>query len=84
MLENPTQKLNNLSADVHYVKSTIKNILNENKIRYFKKTPFVGLNDQHKIARVTMCNMISTYQYQYLPPIIFTDESTIRENLMGG
>lgn len=84
MKENPTHNLKNIATEVNLAKSTVKKILNANKIQYFKKTPYVGLTDNHKIARMSMCQIITTYQYQLLPPIIFTDKSTVCENLEGG
>ena len=59
-------------------------ILNDHGVKYFKLTPVPPLDEVHKQKRLFLCDMILTYNYLQLPPIIFTDESTICENLNEG
>ena len=84
MRSDPTQSLQDVSIPNDISKPTAKKILNENKIKFYKMTPEPPLDDSHKAERISMCDIILSYQYTQLPPIIFTDESTICEDLDRG
>ncbi len=84
MLAEPTQSLFNVAQDFDISTVSVRTILHQNKIQYFDKTPMVELKEYHKRARVNMCRQISTINYRNLPPIVFTDESTVRVDLKGG
>lgn len=47
-------------------------------------TPVLSLTEDHKIARLSLSDLILSYNYNQLPPIIFTDESTVVKNLNTG
>lgn len=81
MLSYPTQSLEVVSNNFNISKSTTKNILNENKIKYYSRSAVVPLKPQHKNARINMSKLIVTYPPRSLPPIIFTNESTVCVNL---
>ena len=81
---NPKQSLKNLSGLTGVPKTTAKMILNDHGVKYFKLTSVPPLDEVHKQKRLFLCDMILTYNYLQLPPIIFTDESTICENLNEG
>ena len=82
--KTPSQSLNYIASQNNISKSSTKTILNENKIKFYKLTPFPPLDYAHKQARLLLCDLILSYDYLQLPPIIFTDESTVCENLNGG
>lgn len=80
----PQQTLDQISDDFDISPSKAKGILNSNKIQYFQQTPIVGLDEQHKNARVNFCSKFSHLPYFELPRIIFTDESTVRVDEKNG
>ena len=84
MKNNPKQSLSDVGSQNNISKTSTKTILNDNKIKYYQMTPIPPLDDQHKTARLELCDIILSYHYLQLPPIIFTDESTVCENLNGG
>ena len=74
----PTDTLRNASTNYDFSPSSIKKVLNENKIQFFQKIPVCPLKQNHLNNRVNFCaNMIN------VPPqsIIFTDESTVEVDL---
>ena len=84
MRRDPTQSLQDVSIPNNISKPVAKQILNENNIKFYKMTPVPPLDESHKAERITLCDLILSYQYAQLPPIIFTDESTICEDLDRG
>ena len=65
-------------------KPSAKIIFNSNTIKYYQMTPVLSLTEDHKIARLSLSDLILSYNYNQLPPIIFTDESTVVKNLNSG
>ena len=51
MKNNPLQNLQDVATEFDVAKSSVKSILNENKIQYFKRTPIFPLTFQHKLKR---------------------------------
>lgn len=84
MLENPLQSLQSAANKFGVAKSTIKTILNENKKEFFKRTPVSPLTEEHKNKRLEIVSMICSVEPRCLPPIIFTDESSIYVDLEKG
>lgn len=84
MKNNPLQNLQDVATEFDVAKSSVKSILNENKIQYFKRTPICPLTFQHKQKRYQICSQITSVPPSVLPPIIFTDESTVCVNNEGG
>lgn len=84
MKNNPIQTLNDVACENNISKPSAKTILNSNKIKYYQMTPVPSLTEDHKRARLSLCDLILSYRYDQLPPIIFTDESTVVENLNSG
>ena len=84
MRNNPLQTLRDVAEENNVSKPTAKTVLNDNKIKYYRMTPVAPLDQSHKNNRLSMCDIILSYQYSQLPPIIFTDESTVCEDLNKG
>lgn len=84
MRQKPTQSLNSISNQFNVSPPSAKKVLNDNKIKYYRKTAISPLTEDHKQARIQMSDIILSYEPHALPPIIFTDESTICENLEEG
>lgn len=84
MLDNPLQSLQSAANKFDAAKSTIKKILNENRIEFFKRTPVSPLTEEHKNKRLEIVSMICSVEPRSLPPIVFTDESSIYVDLEKG
>lgn len=84
-IENdPEQTLKNISFDFDISPPSAKKVLNDNNISYWKKICVPPLEPWHKLDRLRMCNTITEVGVRTLLPIVFTDESTIVENLNSG
>ena len=75
--ENCETTLCSLHQKFGPARSTIRSILNQEKIHHFPKTPICNLTDVHKQNRVNFCRIFSNMEYYQLPAIIFTDESSV-------
>lgn len=84
MNADPLQNLQVVANEFDIAKSSVKSILNENKISYYKRTPISPLTEFHKNRRLNICRQITSVSPQNLLPIIFTDESTVYMDLEGG
>lgn len=82
MIADREQLLQNIAFDFDI--SSVKTILNKNHITYHDKICIPPLQQQHKDAIINMCKSITSVPYSTLFPIIFTDESTVVENLNNG
>lgn len=69
--------LKNASFDFDLSKSTIKSILNDDAIKYMKKTPVPAMKEEHFARRKFFCSFISGFEPNQVPNIIITDESTV-------
>lgn len=78
------QNLQVVTNEFEIAKSSVKSILNENKIGYYKRTPVSPLTPFRKNRRFNICRQVTNIPPQNLLPIIFTDESTVFMDLEGG
>lgn len=84
MNANLLQNLQVVANEFDIAKSSVKSILNENNIGYYKRTPISPLSQYHKNKRLDIYKQITRIPPQNLLPIIFTDESTVYMDLEGG
>lgn len=70
--ENCETSLTSLHQKFGPERSTIRSILNEEKIYNYPKTPICNLTDVHKQNRVNFCHLFSSMEYSQLPAIIFS------------
>lgn len=64
--------------------TSIRKILNEDRLQYYRKIAVPDLTDDHKIKRLNFANNFTHLTYRQMPIIIFTDESCVEVNLRGG
>ena len=57
-LADTLQNLSDITKEFNLAKSTVKKILNENKIKYFQRIPVSPLTGVHKKKRVEICEKI--------------------------
>lgn len=84
MLADPLQNLSDISKEFDLADSSVKKILNENKIKYFQRIPVTPLTGPHKQKRLHICNQIISMPFKNFPPIIFSDESSIEIQQVRG
>lgn len=77
MNADPLQNLQVVANQFEIAKSSVKSILNENKIGYYKRTPVSPLTPFHKNRCFNICRQANSIPPQNLLPIIFTNESTV-------
>ena len=77
MLADPLQNLSDISKEFDLADSTVKKILNDNKIKYFQRIPVSPLANLHKQKRAEICGKIISIPFKNYIPIIFSDESSI-------
>lgn len=82
--QDPETGLRDIAATLNISHTTIKKILNADKIQYFEKIAVPPLTPLHKQNRVQFALRFSTLNYEQLPIIIFTDESTVEANMRDG
>ena len=77
---DPTNTLRSVADDFPICPASVRNILNENSINFYRPIPICPLTDNHVNNRMTFCtNMLINLPQN----IIFTDESTVEVNLAG-
>lgn len=81
---DPELSLNDLASMTDISKTSVYNILLENKITYHPKIAISPVTDRHKRNRVQFSMQFANIPYQNIPQIIFTDESTVEVNLKNG
>ena len=79
----PEISLQTVSDITDISKSKCRKILNDNGIKYHRKIGRTPLTPVHHRKRVNFCQIYGNMPYP-LPPIIFTDESTVCVNLNEG
>lgn len=76
-MADPLQNLYDITKEFNLAESTVKKILNENKIKYFQRIPVSPLTGVHKKNRVKICEKIISVPFKDFWPIIFSDELSI-------
>ena len=84
MMSFPTQNLQEVANDFDISITSTKNILNQQKIQYFEKTPIPPLTEAHKIERVKFTEYFINRSYNQIPHLIFSDESLVECDTKGG
>lgn len=84
MKSSPTQKLKEVSKDFEISETSVKSILNSNKIKFFEKTAIPPLTEAHKSARVEFSKQFVFKSYRDMPNIIFSDECLVEVDTRGG
>lgn len=64
MLADPLQNLSDISKEFDLADTTVKKILNENKIKYFQRTPITPLTLSHTKKRVDICAKIISIPFK--------------------
>lgn len=77
--EEPFMSLRTQSKLIRVSHESIRQIRKKARFGYFKVKKMPPLDLKHKTARIEYCDFI--LEHQKMPPIIFTDESTIQINL---
>jgi hypothetical protein len=79
----PETTLQEIGFDFEISPMSVRKILNDDKIKYYKKIAIPPLTEAHKLHRVEFANMFANLAYHQMPIIIFTDEASIQVNLDG-
>ena len=81
---SPEISLRTLNSLFDISTTSIRNILNEDKIKYYPKIAIPPLTPANKAKRVQFASQFSGLAYANMPIIIFTDESTVEMNINSG
>lgn len=80
---DPEMSLRELETLFDISKTSVRKILNDDKIKFHKKIAIPTLTESHKLKRVQFASRFANLAYHQMPNIIFTDESYVQVNLQG-
>ena len=78
--ENPFMTIRSQASLLSVSNESVRNIRNQEKIKYYKVKEMPPITQEKKESRIKYCHYILSFPS--MPPVIFTDESTVQVNLV--